>query len=377
VSLRVDVPPDHGATDVIDIGEERVVVRPHDYPEDTYPNIWFLFAVGNEGPPRAQGEVVLTGLPGEPYRPFWRYCVVSPDGRAWRRIPAAWCEAGEDTLVIRRAWARGERLWIAETFPLTYGDNESLIAATDHTPQPGVRITRQEIGRSNEGRAIWALTVEGDGARAVRDLALVAGQHAVEESGKWFAWTAVRGLRDGWPGAATVLRRWRVHVVPLVNPDGCYDGRMNTNAAGAVVGTSAAPCAEMDALTRWALDVRPAVWINAHGWGNQLGVPPHEGWYRWADSDPLYRHVRHALPGVDTSPPGGSHFTAETWPLEAKLRDCGALCGGLEINWNFQLTPDGRGTFQPLLGDLERRSWQYLLAIAEADRCEACAEVVR
>ena len=49
MTLEVCVPEDHGAVDIISVGPDRVEVAPHDYREDTYPNIWYWFCVRNAG----------------------------------------------------------------------------------------------------------------------------------------------------------------------------------------------------------------------------------------------------------------------------------------------------------------------------------------
>ena len=41
--MRAIVPDDHGATDVVHQEAELLLVRPRDYPEDTYPALWFTF----------------------------------------------------------------------------------------------------------------------------------------------------------------------------------------------------------------------------------------------------------------------------------------------------------------------------------------------
>jgi hypothetical protein len=136
---------------------------------------------------------------------------------------------------------------------------------------------------------------------------------------------------------------------------------MNTNARGVVMDAPDDDSAEMRSQLRLVDEVRPHILVNCHGWGNTVGQPPYEGWYRWRDDDPLFEHVVANVPGAATST---EHLLEGLFKLEPYVRDkFGARTGILEINWNFYVRPEG-AVVQPSEDDLRARSIEYFRAIA-------------
>jgi len=381
--LEVDVPADHGAVDVLDVGADWVEVAPHDYAEDTYPNIWYWFGVRNVGPsPQAAhralapARIVLSGLfagADRIYVPFWSMSLWSRDGQSWERVPAEHQTVLDDRVEFRAHLAPGERVWIAETFPLSWQHCRELMENLPEIAEPGFEVERLCLGGSEQGRPVLAARVSDGKPRPA--LVLIGGQHAVEESGKIFCETALQWLIEqrGSPEVRDILSRYEVFVAPEVNPDGCYDGRMNTNARGVIMDSPQDDSVEMRNQLRLVDQVRPRILVNCHGWGNAIGKPPYEGWYRWRDDDPFFDHVVSRVPGAATSTDRRrrtAHFLDGAFRLESYVREkfgahagrC-AACGMLEINWNFYVRPDG-SVVQPTYDDLRARSIEYLRAIA-------------
>ncbi len=79
-------------------------------------------------------------------------------------------------------------------------------------------VERVEIGHSREGQAIHGLRF-GQGNRAV---SIVAGAHADEPIGPMTAQALPILLREHFPG---LLKRFRFHIVPQINPDGADANR--------------------------------------------------------------------------------------------------------------------------------------------------------
>ena len=77
------------------------------------------------------------------------------------------------------------------------------------------RYSRERIGSSREGRAIWALTL-GEGERR---LSITAGAHADEPLGPMTAMLFAEWLVSSDEGRA-LLSRHTFHICPQVNPDG-------------------------------------------------------------------------------------------------------------------------------------------------------------
>lgn len=375
--VKVIVPQDHGATDVLHEEERAVVVRPHDYPEDTYPALWFYFQIHNDtGHDLGWAQVRVENLPtgADSYEPFWKHCLWSRDGEAWERIPDEAQRFGETTLTVEVPLRAGESLWVAETFPLPYGEGSvhrastylRLCAECAAPPASGLSIERLRVGESARGRPLYAFRICREERPAPQNLLVVAGQHAVEQSGKIFAETVLRGYHGGrFAGTdmETLLQSHNVVVVPLANPDGCYDGRMNTNAEGIIMDAPSDNSVETRAMLALIEETAPRALINCHGWGNRIGAPPHEDLYRWTDDDPLFAYLRAHVPGCSTS--GSPHWLADNFRLESHARErFGTECVITELNWNCYLPPDGGPPRLPTRAEIEARAVEYFMAIA-------------
>jgi hypothetical protein len=315
--------------------------------------------------PRAR--VVVQDLkPGhDSYEPFWKHCLWSSDGRQWERIPDAAQEFSETRLAVMASLGAKECLWIAEAFPLAYGHYARLRERLAAPAASGVTVRRQVLCETAGGRPVEAFRISGEKSRAERHLLLIAGQHAVEESGKILAETVLRGYHGGaFAGTPmeALLETHSVTVVPLANPDGCFDGRMNTNGEGIVMDHAPDDSRETRAQLALVDEIRPSVVVNCHGWGNESGRPPHEDVYRWTDEDPLYAYLKAHVPGCSTT--AMPHLLVD-FPIEAHARErCGSDCIIVEINWNWFVPADGGPARQPTFADVQARAGEYFAAIA-------------
>jgi hypothetical protein len=227
-------------------------------------------------------------------------------------------------------------------------------------------LSRQLLGHTTEGRPLYAFHIEGEQDAAQRNLLLIAGQHAVEQSGKMFAETLLRGYHSGqFAGTPmeALLQTHNVSVVPLANPDGCNHGRMNSNAAGIVMDSAADNSVETQAVLALIDQLRPHVLINCHGWGNEIGAPPYEELYRWTDQDALFVYLRDHIPGSSSS--GRPHLFRDDFRLESYARErYGTQCVITEVNYHWCVPPTGGPPRQPTRMDIDARIGEYLTAIA-------------
>jgi hypothetical protein len=271
---------------------------------------------------------------------------------------------GDDRVEFTASLGPGESVWIAETFPLSWSHCQAFMEGLPEIAESGFELERLTLGQSEQGRPILAARVSGKSKRPA--LVLMAGQHAVEESGKLFCETALEWLiahRES-PEVREILSRYEIFVAPEVNPDGCYDGRMNSNALGIIMNSPEDDSAEMRAQLGLVDQVRPRILVDCHGWGNTIGTPPYEGWYRQRGEDPFFEHVVARVPGAATST---DHFLDDVFRLESHVRDTfGSHVGILEINWNYYVRPDG-SVVQPTIEDLRARSIEYFRAIASME----------
>jgi len=376
--MKVIVPEDHGATDVLRQELDSVVVRPHQYPGDTYVPLWFCFqALNDSRRDLAQARIVIEDLePGhDTYQPYWKHCVWSRDGVNWERVPDAAKRLSDTTLTIETPLAVDEGRWVAIIFPLPYSWYEHLCNELITPPVPALStaglstawsLRRRHLGDSVQGRPLYAFFIQGEQGPARRNLLIVAGQHAVEQSGKMFAESVLRGYHSGsFAGTPmeTLLQTHNITVVPLANPDGCYAGRMNSNAEGVVMGSAADNSVETQAVLALIDELQPHILINCHGWGNAMGDPPYEDVYRFSDSDSLFVHLREHVLGCSSS--GLPHLFRDDFRLESHARQgYGTECAITEVNYHYYLPPDGGPPRQPTRAEIEARIGEYLTAIA-------------
>ena len=375
--IVVSVPEDHGATDVLDVSERSAVVQPHDYPEDTYHACWYYFGVANKAASRSSIKITLQNLPIDPpyyggkgYEPFWKNSVWSTDRMNWKRITDKNQKFGESSVEIQMDLGPEESRWIAETYPVTYQDYSNLMEQLPN--YRGSELEREKIllGKTEKGRPLYAVKFTSPSSGDKKVMLLVSGQHAVEESGKIFTHTVIQWLNENYriSKAREVLRNCEVYVVPLANPDGCYDGRMNTNAKGENPLIDA--CVETQCIFKLIDEIKPSILINAHGWGNLLGKAPHEGWYHWDESDPFYLHMKKNMYGVGSvdepekegAEKPSDHIIKEDFKIENYAHSrYGTYTGILEIDWNsYKPSADAREV-RPTLHQIRKRSLEYFL----------------
>jgi hypothetical protein len=140
----------------------------------------------------------------------------------------------------------------------------------------------EKIGQSEEGRNVWLLRIS-DSSTAPRIPAFIRARvHAYESAGSYAMEGMVRWLlsEDDW--AISTLRRYAVHVLPMANPDGVFNGLGRlTKPQGADLTWAVTPRPDRaHAVGRQAVDrVRPKVYVDLHNWQNKhqdglLGLDP-------------------------------------------------------------------------------------------------------
>lgn len=161
------------------------------------------------------------GYPGG--YPDYRVCV-SYDGESWFRIPTDYSQ-GELRFRLR---AERDLVTIAYFPPFTTERHAALIARCEASSRARVI----EIGRTVQGRPMQ-LVAFGDQGKSLHRIWVVAQQHPGEAMAGFCAEGFIdRLLDEGDPGAAALLAKAEVYVVPRMNPDGVAIGNHRTNAAG-------------------------------------------------------------------------------------------------------------------------------------------------
>ena len=154
---------------------------------------------------------------------------ISADGRTWQRLPEANVEAGGAGATFRlQPDAQGFYVSAQENWNVAFYDRWRKRIAE------GASASWFEIGRSLQGRPIWALHVRPE---APAYLLLLGRQHPPEVSGAHaflrFAEHLLQAEGQECPASTPRCRFFENHglvLVPLLNPDGVVNGHWRHNA---------------------------------------------------------------------------------------------------------------------------------------------------
>jgi Zinc carboxypeptidase len=205
-------------------------------------------------------------------------------GDAWERHPVA-PDAPPDVVRVRVTLAAGETVRLSRMRPYPYS---AVVARVEElAAHPEARSF--SLGRSAEGREIAALEI-GTGAERIL---VLAGQHPAEFGGTQAAIGIADWLLARLPDARAVRARYRVTVVPVLNPDGNVGGRCGHNARGedlyrafpGAAGGARPEAPEAACLWDHVHAHRPALTLNFHTFTqpSPAGDFPWEGLYTAPD----------------------------------------------------------------------------------------------
>ena len=155
--------------------------------------------------------------------------VFSEDGRSWQHFPsAAWDEAKKEVTLALRPEA--DSVWIAQIPPYTPSDLERLLADVGRHPHVVIEV----IGKTARGRDIQMVTVTDPDApdEGKKSLWLQARQHAWEAGTSQVAEGALRFVTSDTPEARELRKANVLRFTPMVDVDGCFEGKVRFNANG-------------------------------------------------------------------------------------------------------------------------------------------------
>ncbi|MCD9004768.1 M14 family metallopeptidase [Luteimonas sp. XNQY3] len=200
-------------------GHYRVTVLPETSPIN--PSPWYAFGIAAERPVRITLDMRY-GQTRHRYTPW-----LLPDGAdAWATVAGdavAVSEAGEAAITLALPAGRSR---ISAQPPVRLDAiarwQAALVARTHADVLP--------IGTSVQGRTLEMVAF---GNPQAREAVLILGrQHPPETTGMRALQAFVDSVAADDPVARAFLARFRVLVVPVVNPDGVADGHWRTNANG-------------------------------------------------------------------------------------------------------------------------------------------------
>ena len=129
-------------------------------------------------------------------------------------------------------------------------------------------VTTFSAGRSNEGREIPVLLLDYPADGEKQDVMIIARNHAYESAGSFCIEGMVDELLSGSTEAQALLKKYRLHFLPMTNPDGVYNGISRLTAPnGADLNRSIKQDdAAWQALKNYIDKIKPQYLLNIHHW---------------------------------------------------------------------------------------------------------------
>ncbi len=200
-------------------GSFVVHLRPENAPVN--PSAWYAFKVWAREPRDIQ--VRLTYEDGR--HRYWPE--VRRGGEAWASLDsAAVTVEGEGGGALLRLAVGPDTLWVAGQEMMTTRFFHQWVDSLGAQPHVTIRV----IAESPLGRPIPMVELGDPGAR--RHVMIIGRQHPPEVTGTMALVRFVEELAGDTPLAVQFRRHFRVHVVPVVNPDGVDLGHWRHNTGG-------------------------------------------------------------------------------------------------------------------------------------------------
>lgn len=156
------------------------------------------------------------------------YLLRDPQKLEWTEVPSG-AQQSElpDRVRLALEFAPGERkiLSTIPSFPFSAlrGELDTIVRSA-----PDARL--KEIGRSEEGRAIWSLEMGADD----RPVLVFSATAQPGEPSAWAILAMARATATD-PEIRRLRQRFKLLFLPMPNPDGVYNGYANTNPRGKMI----------------------------------------------------------------------------------------------------------------------------------------------
>jgi len=154
--------------------------------------------------------------------------VFSYDQENWERIPDVAYDSATHTFIFKQAFEK-EPVWIAYAHPYPYGRLEKILQKVRGHPD----AKQESLAQTAEGRGIELITIT-DPDRPDADkktIFLMAVQHAGEDAGAYLLEGLIDFLLSEDPGAQQVRENFIFKIIPMMNPDGIFNGITRYNTA--------------------------------------------------------------------------------------------------------------------------------------------------
>ena len=156
--------------------------------------------------------------------------VYSYDQKNWSRITDVKYDSTQHTFTFRETFDQ-ESAWIAYAHPYSYSRYKELISGLEGEDY----VTSERISVSPEGREIKMLTITDQNipVEDKKTIFIMALQHSGEDAGGFLVEGMIEYLLSENNGAAEARKDFVYKIIPMMNPDGIYNGitRYNSNRA--------------------------------------------------------------------------------------------------------------------------------------------------
>lgn len=153
--------------------------------------------------------------------------VYSYDQKNWTRIADIQYDSTLKSFTFKVSFDQ-EPVWIAYAHPYSYERYKNLI----QTIQNSKHINIESIAESPEGRDIQMITITDKNTppENKKHLLFIALQHSGEDAGGYYAEGMINYLLSDNVEAANIRKKFVYKFVPMMNPDGIYNGITRYNA---------------------------------------------------------------------------------------------------------------------------------------------------
>lgn len=262
-----------------DDGTYVVQLRPENFPINA--SAWYAFKVWSETEQTI--ELRLTYENGRHrYVPKTRHAE-----EPWAVLDSAFVQVDSATAEPTLRLSVGpDTLWVAGQEMMT----SSFFTAWTDSLAGESHITRTVAGESGRGRPLYM--VEFGHPAATRHVMVIGRQHPPEATGTMALLAFVGELAGDSPLAREFRESFRVHVIPLVNPDGVDLGHWRHNTGG------------VDLNRDWEAFNQPETRVVRDTFTRILAAPGHEMWFG-VDFHSTQYDVFYTLErSLETEPPG-------------------------------------------------------------------------
>jgi hypothetical protein len=295
--------------------EFTVQIRPENAPVNN--SAWYAFKVWSDRPQAV--AVTLTYEDGaHRYWPKTRRA-----GEAWTAMDSASVRIDrEANEAILRLNVGPDTLWVAGQEMMT----SSFFDSWTDSLAGGSHVAKKVIGRSGRDRPMFM--VEFGNPDATRHVMIIGRQHPPEATGTLALLAFVGELAGDSPLAQEFREDFRVHVIPIVNPDGVDLGHWRHNTGG------------VDLNRDWVAFNQPETQAVRKVFTEILDQPGHQLWFG-VDFHSTQYDVFYTLErSLETDPPGVTdrwlNYIGANLPHYEVNDSPGGLASPTSRNWFYQ-----------------------------------------